>query len=151
MAGIGEEDDDQNGSSPEKKTNQSGTIPQKKTKPRSQTKTKADSAEKDAAERLRKAQLESKIQARVASEAKAFDIVNRLIEPSISTEYFLKAVCMKVNVIQYILQHKAPVLVCTKQLTEFAFWLVSYIKLEVHGIASQPNLYSSVAGQQALI
>lgn len=91
MAGTGEEDKDQNGSSP-----------QKKTKSRSQPKTKADNAEKDdkeAAERLRKAQLESKIRERVASEAKAFDVVNRLIEPNISTEYFLKAVCIKITTV----------------------------------------------------
>ena len=44
------------------------------------------------AERQRKADLELKIRQRVALEARAFDVVNRLIEPGITTDYLLEAV-----------------------------------------------------------
>ena len=91
MDETGEQDGDQNGSSSVKKT-----------KSRSQPKAEQGSAKKadgEAAEHLRKAHLESKVRERVASETKAFDVVNRLIEPNISTEYFLEAVCIKTSTI----------------------------------------------------
>ncbi|XP_076463075.1 putative RNA polymerase II subunit B1 CTD phosphatase RPAP2 [Babylonia areolata] len=60
----------------------------KKTKSRTKS---ADKDEKKAAEHQRKAEMETKIRDRVASEARAFDVVNRLIEPNITAEYLLQA------------------------------------------------------------
>ncbi|KAL8597870.1 hypothetical protein ACOMHN_061403 [Nucella lapillus] len=52
--------------------------------------------DKEAAEHQRKSEFESKLRMRVESEAKAFDIVNRLIEPNITAEFLLQA-CQFIN------------------------------------------------------
>ncbi|KAK7100331.1 putative RNA polymerase II subunit B1 CTD phosphatase RPAP2 isoform X2 [Littorina saxatilis] len=71
------------------------TSPQRKKKSSSQPKRnygdRGEKQEKEDADHHKKAEMETKIRERVACEAKAFDVINRLIESGITAEYLLEA------------------------------------------------------------
>jgi hypothetical protein len=69
------------------------TSGDRKQKVKKSPKSKPRNGNKESKEkRETKAKLESKIRDRVASEARAFDIVNRLIEAAVSPDYLQQAV-----------------------------------------------------------